>query len=169
MSERAEGLTGSDAPGLTGRVDYHPPGGPGTSGFWQATCPSLPGFVCRTSTFQQAVRELAKAAAAAGVDPARLQLRVGGLLAMNARTASGQVHIAGTGISLPHLLRTMAEEGSLAGVLEHFPVIGRAEAAAALYFAAAVLDNLRWPPAARAKEDAPGEGLASPAPPEADS
>ncbi len=163
-------MSDAGSPVLLGRIDYHPPRAGEAAGLWQAACPGLPGVRCQAATFEAVLRKLATAVAGCGHDPSRLRLEVGGLLAMDPATAAGQVHIRDTGISIPHLLRTMAEAGSLEGVLEHFPIIGRAEATAALRFAAAVLDNVRLPLAAAAGPLKPqeGEGGISPAPPEAD-
>lgn len=127
-------------------VEYEPGGaGSNQAGRWVAGCAEKPARVTGGS-LEETLRGMAAALAADG-EPAELAVRMEPGLAMDAGVCGGRIRFEGTELTVERLLRTLAQEGSLAAVCEHYPILAEADVAAAIEFAARALGGIRVPPA----------------------
>ncbi len=130
-------------------------GTPGRPGSWTVTAGDADTLVAAHPDLGQALRLAGVALAGADEPPAAggfpdnpdgPEIRIGRRLVMSRNVAGGQVRLDGTELPVALVLERLAEvlsADSVAGVREHYPILGRAEVAACLRFAADVLAGLR--------------------------
>ncbi len=112
----------------------------GGGGVWEARVPGGP--LAEGPTFESCLHRARKALAERAGGAAAVKVRIEPCLAMDPGVCGGRIHLAGTAISLEHLLNTLAETESFEATLEHFPILCEEDLADALTFAARALGGL---------------------------
>lgn len=127
-------------------IRYQPDGtAPGRAGRWVAE--GEDGRVRLASeSLEDALRGILSTLSAEGAGPVGITVRLDRGLAMDPAVCGGLVRFEETELTLARLLRTLAQEGSLQAVVEHYPILSAEDAAAAVEFAALVLEGIRVPP-----------------------
>lgn len=137
----------------TVRITYQPAGaGREQAGQWVADCADCAdcaegGARVAGGSLEEALRGMASILAESAGGPVELAARIEPGLAMDPGVCGGRVRVEETELTIERLLRTLAQEGSLTAVSEHYPILAEEDVAAAIEFAARVLGSIRVPPA----------------------
>lgn len=144
----AERPTDRGTPGLdhVAEIRFVPPApAAGTAGRWVATCAEAAAEADGT-TLEEALRRLEATLAQRGGEPPALRIRSEPGLVMDHENGGGALRFPDSTLTLERMLHTLAAEGSLAAVTEHYPILSEEEAAAAVEFAARIVGSIRLRP-----------------------